>query len=100
MGARVGKRAGARPPSPEELKEAFAAEGLSPRRWENSAGYAYERHSHGYHKVLYCATGSITFHTDDGDLELNAGDRLDIEPGTEHSATVGPQGVQCWEAAR
>ena len=33
-------------------------------------------------------------------LELEAGDRLEVEPGTEHAATVGPDGVKCMEAAR
>jgi len=36
----------------------------------------------------------------DGDLDLGPGDRLDLEPGTDHSATVGPHGVECLEAAR
>ena len=40
------------------------------------------------------------FHTRDGDVELHAGDRLDLPPGTEHSATVGPSGCQCMEASR
>lgn len=40
------------------------------------------------------------FHLPDGDVALGAGDRLDIEPGTEHGATVGPEGVTCVEASR
>ncbi len=40
------------------------------------------------------------FHLPGGDVALGAGDRLDIEPGTEHSATVGPDGVTCVEASR
>ena len=40
------------------------------------------------------------FHLADQDVELRAGDRLDIEPGTEHAATVGPDGVRCVEAPR
>ncbi len=43
---------------------------------------------------------SNLFHLGDGDVELSPGDRLDIEPETEHAATVGPQGVTCVEAAR
>ena len=79
----------------------FAAEGCSsPRPWGNAPGDTYGWHSHGYHKVLLCLEGGITFHLRDGDVELPAGDRLDIEPGTEHAATVGPQGVQCVEASR
>jgi hypothetical protein len=40
------------------------------------------------------------FHTEEGDFELKPGDRLDVEPGTGHSATVGPDGARCMEAAR
>ena len=75
-------------------------EGSIPRGWANGPGDHYGWHRHGYHKVLYCLSGSIVFHTrDDGDLALGPGDRLDIEPGTDHSATVGAQGVECIEAA-
>jgi hypothetical protein len=45
-------------------------------------------------------SGSILFHTRDGDVALTAGDRLDLEPGTEHAATVGPDGCGCVEASR
>lgn len=79
---------------------AFAAEGLSPHKWSNEPGYLYGEHSHPYHKVLFCTSGSITFHTPDGDVALAPGDRLDLPAGTPHSATVGPEGVVCWEAAR
>ena len=84
-----------------EAVAAFAAEGCSaPRRWGNGPGDTYGRHAHGYRKVLFCLSGSIAFHTDDGDVELGPGDRLDLEPGTEHAATVGPRGVECVEASR
>lgn len=79
---------------------AFAAEDLEPHRWANTPGYRYGQHAHDYHKVLFCVDGSIVFHTDDGDLSLAPGDRLDLPPGTAHSATVGPKGVVCLEAAR
>ena len=45
-------------------------------------------------------SGSIVFHTRDGDVELTAGDRLDLDPRTEHAATVGPDGCVCIEASR
>jgi hypothetical protein len=84
-----------------DASAAFAAEGCSsPRPWSNGPGDAYGRHDHGYHKVLFCVAGSIVFHTDDGDVELTEGDRLDLEPGTEHAATVGPDGCRCVEASR
>jgi hypothetical protein len=79
---------------------AFEAEACSPPRfWANAPGDRYGRHEHGYHKILFCLKGSIVFHTDDGDVELVAGDRLDLEPGTAHGATVGPQGCGCVEAS-
>ena len=80
---------------------AFEAEGCSPPRdWSNGPGDRYGRHEHGFHKVLFCLRGSIVFHLDDRDLELSAGDRLDLEPGTPHAATVGPTGCACVEASR
>lgn len=71
-----------------DLSAVFAAEALVPSRWSNGAGFRYGEHTHPYHKVLLCASGSITFH------------RLDLPAGTSHAATVGPNGVTCWEAAR
>jgi quercetin dioxygenase-like cupin family protein len=70
------------------------------RWWSNGPGDEYDWHDHPYHKVLFCSKGSIVFHTREGDLELGPGDRLDVEPGTEHAATVGKEGVTCVEAAR
>lgn len=80
---------------------AFAAEGCSPpRAWSNGPGDTYGGHVHAFHKVLFCLTGSITFHLGDGDVRLQAGDRLDLAAGTEHAATVGDQGCDCVEASR
>lgn len=82
------------------IREAFAAEDLKPTTWSNAPGYRYPAHEHPYHKVLYCVSGSITFHTPSGDVAMTPGDRLDLPAGTRHSATVGPDGVTCMEAAR
>ena len=80
---------------------AFAAEGLTPHTWSNGPGDVYTAHAHNYHKVLYCLRGSIVFRLADGEsIALHPGDRLDIEAGTRHSASVGPDGVTCIEAAR
>ena len=81
-------------------EDAFAEEGLTPTTWSNAPGYFYSEHQHPYHKVLYCTSGSIVFQTPNGDVRLGPGDRLDLPPGTPHSATVGPEGVTCMEAAR
>ncbi len=89
----------AAPPSRDALEAALGeAGGGTPRWWSNAPGDTYARHDHPYHKVLFCAEGSIVFHTDDGDIGLAAGDRLDVEPGTAHAATVGARGVTCVEA--
>jgi quercetin dioxygenase-like cupin family protein len=85
----------------EDLESRLLREAAdAPRWWSNAPDDRYGWHEHPYHKVLYCAEGSIVFHLRDGDVPLSAGDRLDIEPGTEHAATVGPGGVTCVEAAR
>jgi quercetin dioxygenase-like cupin family protein len=79
----------------------FKAEECSgPRFWSNRPNDTYGWHTHSYHKVLFCLDGSITFHTNEGDVLLEAGDRLDIEPGTDHAATVGARGCSCVEATR
>lgn len=88
------------PPAPEDLDRLFRREGLTARWWSNGPGDRYGWHDHPYHKVLFCSEGGIVFHLRDGDVELRPGDRLDIEPRTEHAATVGPEGVTCVEAPR
>lgn len=80
-----------------ELERAMRDEGLSPRTFRNAPGDTYGRHAHDRHKILYCVVGGITFHTDEGDHPMEAGDRIDLEPGTEHEATVGDEGVVCTE---
>ena len=87
-------------PTVSEIEAAFAAEGLRPHGWANGPGDRYDWHSHDFHKVLYCVRGSIVFHLRDRDRPLQAGDRLDLPPGTEHAATVGPDGVECLVAAK
>jgi quercetin dioxygenase-like cupin family protein len=88
------------PPDRQALESRFRTEGLSSHAWGNAPGDRYDWHAHPYHKVLYCLSGGIVFHTRDGDVDLGPGDRLDVEPGTEHAATVGPAGVECLEASR
>ncbi len=100
MGARV-ERCEGEAPGAAELEARLRDEGLSATGWGNGPRELYGWHRHPYHKVLYCVEGAIVFHTrDDGDLALGPGDRLDIDPGTEHAATVGPEGVRCVEAPR
>lgn len=85
----------------DDALAALAAEGrTNPRAWSNGAGDTYGRHAHDAHKVLFCLEGSIVFHTTGGDVQLSEGDRLDLDPGTEHAATVGPEGCSCLEGMR
>src|SRR5574341_1115747 len=101
-GASVTRWPGPDPPSRDDLESFFRQERLAPGWWSNGPGDRYATHSHTYHKILYCARGSIRFMLEEsGELiDLTAGDRLDLPPGTAHSAIVGPQGVTCVEASR
>ena len=84
---------------PEDARRAFDVEGCStPRTWGTGPAEVYGWHEHDRAKVLFCLEGSIVFHTNDGDLALGAGDRLDLPAATRHAATVGPDGCACVEA--
>jgi len=89
-------------PDEEIAKGLFAAENCPhPRRWSGGPGEEYPWHGHGYHKILFVLAGSITFEDEERrTYHLKAGDRLDIELGTEHTATAGPDGVECLESYR
>ena len=88
------------PPIESDLEALLHRDGLSPNWWSNPPGDRYGAHSHPYHKVLFCARGSIRFDTEAGPFHLSPGDRLDVPPGVSHSAIVGPRGVTCVEAPR
>ncbi len=88
------------PPTRAELDALLVRAGLSPPWWSNGPGDRYASHDHAYHKVLYCARGSIRFDVTGKAFDLSPGDRLDIPPGTPHSAVVGGEGVTCVEAYR
>ena len=83
---------------PAELEAALRREGLDPFTWSNEPNFHYEPHTHDYHSVLVCATGSIVFVVDDREVELRPGDRLDVPADVVHAATVGPDGVEVVEA--
>jgi quercetin dioxygenase-like cupin family protein len=74
--------------------------GLDPHLWSNGPFDVYAAHSHSYNKVIYVVQGSITFGLPElgRQLNLQAGDRLDLPAGTLHDAHVGAQGVVCLEA--
>ena len=92
------------PPTHERISDRLLREGLRPSAWSNGPGDSYAVHSHSYHKVLYCVTGSLRFTLPDlgpdAGVDLTPGDRLELPSGTRHGALVGPQGCSCVEAAR
>ena len=91
---------GVGPWSRADAERTLLDEGLAPRAWANAPGATYGAHAHPDHKVLVCVKGGIVFHTSDGDVALEAGDRLELPALVEHGATVGVGGVECVEAYR
>jgi quercetin dioxygenase-like cupin family protein len=83
----------------DDLMRRLRAEAEACYSWSNAAGYRYAAHRHSYRKILYCVSGSIRFDLEEDrrQIEMSAGDRLDLPPGTLHSALVGPAGVTCIE---
>ena len=82
-----------------EFETKLIAEGYTCHTWSNAAGFWYPVHEHAYHKMIVVLEGSITFYlpADKQEVVLKKGDKLEIPSNTEHSATVGPQGVTCLE---
>jgi len=62
--------------------------------------HRHDLHRHDRHGVRFCVAGSIVFSTDEGEVALGPGHRLDLPPGVAHAAAVGPAGVACVEADR
>jgi hypothetical protein len=73
---------------------------LGAASWSNGPADRYASHEHGYDKALAAVAGSIVFTlpASGEEIELRAGDRLDLPSGTRHGALVGPAGVACVEA--
>ena len=47
----------------------------------------YEWLSRAYHQVLYCVSESIVSRAGEGDFEMEAGDRLDLDRPFRHGGT-------------
>ena len=87
-------------PTQSALWMLMADQGLSPYSWSNGPHDIYAAHSHSYNKVIYVVQGSITFGLPElgKQLNLKAGDRLDLPASVVHDAVVGSQGVVRLEA--
>ncbi len=86
----------------DDLMSKLRTEASGCYSWSNGPGDRYAAHSHNFEKVLYCVDGSITFvlENEGRSLELVSGDRMVLQPGTVHSAVVGPRGCTCIEGHR
>jgi quercetin dioxygenase-like cupin family protein len=87
-------------PNEQIMRGLFAAENCPhPRKWSGGPDQTYDWHAHGYHKVLFCLTGEITFQDREGlTHRVGPNDRLDIDAGTDHRAVAGSDGVECMES--
>ena len=80
----------------------IARQGLRVQPWTSGPHAAFALHDHPYAKVLVVAQGSMTFTIEPGrrQVAMRVGDRLDLPAGTQHSAIVSDDGVDCLEAHR
>ena len=83
----------------DALEKELTEKGYRLHTWANGAGFWYPVHDHPYHKIIVVLKGSITFYlpAQKREVVMKAGERLEIAPGTAHSASVGPEGVTCLE---
>jgi quercetin dioxygenase-like cupin family protein len=69
-------------------------EGFDVTEWNDPPNTRYGAHSHADQEVRVVVDGSMTIVVAGVEHELRAGDRFDVEPGVEHYAVVGPDGVR------
>ncbi len=55
-------------------------------KWSDPPGCEYGWHSHPHNEVRWILKGSILFGTDNGDVLLKPGDRLNVKADTRHWA--------------
>ena len=91
MAARITK-ADVQPPDRDRIEARYAEEGLRPYAWSNGPGDRYGWHTHGHTKILYCVRAASSS-TRARRPRAQPGDRLEVDPGTEHAASVGDDGV-------
>lgn len=87
-------------PTEAAIRQKLDNEGHIYYKWSSAPLDTFSAHTHMFNKVIYVVYGSITFSlpVEGGKWTLKAGDRLDLPVGTLHSALVGVEGVECYEA--
>lgn len=83
--------------APASAAEELSGRGSAVRRWSASPGERFAPHEHGERKLLVVLRGAISFAIGAEELDMVAGDLLDLPAHTMHRATVGPEGVECAE---
>jgi quercetin dioxygenase-like cupin family protein len=79
----------------EEIAALLKDEGfLHVYEWKDAPNAVYPNHSHKGKVSFYVLNGDIAVTLGGIERVINAGDRLDIPPGTEHSAKVGANGCE------
>lgn len=88
------------PVTAELMEQDLVDQQLRVYHWSMLPNEVAPGHTHSYHKVLYVVDGSIRFDfpTRHKSANLKAGDKLELPAGVRHHATVGPDGVSCFEA--
>jgi mannose-6-phosphate isomerase-like protein (cupin superfamily) len=84
-----------------ELRAEMRSQGLAPFTWRNGPGDHFSYHSRSYTRIIYIISGSATFHFAETNeaVNLEPGDKIEIEARTQHAIDVGPEGVYGLEAA-
>jgi quercetin dioxygenase-like cupin family protein len=84
------------------IEKDLQKEGYSLHSWSNGPDFWYPVHAHPYHKIIVVMKGSITFYlpNEKREVAMMTGERLELPPHTEHSAQVGPEGVECLEGQK
>lgn len=89
-------------PTEENIRQILKSEGYSVFKWANDPNDYFSPHSHDYLQIFYVIEGSLSIRSFDDNVtyEVNLGDRIEVEPGNNHEAKVGPKGVVCIETQR
>ncbi|HET6373906.1 MAG TPA: cupin domain-containing protein [Candidatus Polarisedimenticolia bacterium] len=81
-------------PVRSRLEETLLEEDFDPFAWVDEPGKEYELHSHTHDESIWVIHGSMRFKVGPQQFELGPGDRLMLPRGSQHEATVGPDGCE------
>lgn len=78
----------------EQIKQQLHSEGFPfIHKWSDAPNKIYSVHQHKDKVVLYILDGEVTFDFSGTKKLVQAGERIDVPPKTDHSAVVGPKGM-------